>query len=149
MKRHPSPIPLSYDHQHGLALAVLIDRESESQSVLAKRVTESWRAELENHFRVEEEFAFPAVRGRTDPPDLVDDLVAQHRELESLVQQVETAQGVALGAALQQFGRRLSEHIRQEEREVFERIQALLEEVEIAELREVITRECRRPCPTP
>lgn len=129
MKRHPSLIPLSHDHQRGLALAVMIDRRSKPDEELARKAQAMWRDELQPHFAIEERDVFPLAAGQEE---LTVQLVAEHRELERLALAV--GQGEDLRGELEAFGRRLSEHIRTEERRLFEAMQDTLDEQAIAEM---------------
>ena len=124
MLRHPGLIPLSHQHQHGLALCVTIDRTAspESAAGLARRVRNIFDLELRNHFDIEERILFPAIVSALGPTPLVDQLIAEHRQLEQLVEDTQTARP----AALREFAAALSEHIRREERELFEDIQRRL-----------------------
>ena len=124
MLRHASLIPLSHQHQHGLALCVIIERtlSAENAADLARKVQDAYELELRNHFEVEERILFPAILAGLGPTPLVDELVAEHRKLEALLEGTRTEQP----AALREFGAALSGHIRREERELFEDIQSRL-----------------------
>jgi len=72
MLRHSSLIPLSHEHQHGLALCVLTERalnadpSPENVAAQARAIVEQFEGELQNHFHIEEEILFPALTGLTD-----------------------------------------------------------------------------------
>src|SRR4051812_8105616 len=125
MLRDPTLIPLSRQHQHGLALCVMTRRSLASDcsfeniQKLSGRVIDQFEVELLNHFQVEEQVLFPAC----GPLPIIADLVAEHRALEALVAQLRTAASAAL---LERFCELLSNHIRREERELFEQIQQSL-----------------------
>ena len=122
MLRDPSLIPLSRQHQNGLALCVLTRRSLEADvspenvAKLARRVIDRYELELINHFEIEEQVLFPAC----GPMPLIDELLAEHRAIEAFVTQLRAAPSVAL---LEQFCALLSSHIRREENELFEQIQ--------------------------
>ena len=122
MLRDPSLIPLSRQHQNGLALCVLTRRSlaadvsPENVAKLARRVIDRYELELINHFEIEEQVLFPAC----GPMPLIDELLAEHRAIEAFVTQLRAAPSVAL---LEQFCALLSSHIRREENELFEQIQ--------------------------
>ena len=124
MLRHASLIPLSHQHQHGLALCVTIERtlSPETAGDLARRVQNMFELELRNHFDVEERILFPAILAGLGPTPLVDQLVTEHRRLEKLIENTKTERP----AALREFAAALSGHIRREERELFEDIQQRL-----------------------
>ena len=107
MQRDPSLIPLSHQHQHGLALTVLIDRGLKNQPTrekaleLAGKVARMADAELLGHFQVEEEVLFPAVRP----------------------------------------------HLVIEERQLFQEIQAKLDDAQLADLGKQVDANVRKVCP--
>ena len=151
--RDPSLIPLSHQHQHGLALCVLIDRGlvADATEVKAAELHEKLAAlvevELLHHFEVEEEVLFPAVRAVIDSPQLVDELITQHREMEELARRIEQTSGADRVALLQEFGELLSGHIRTEERRLFQEIQAKLTPEQLEEIGRKIDQTLRKVCP--
>ena len=69
--RHPSLLPLSHDHHHGLALALRCRKQglgqikpmgAEGLRERAKEFLEFYRANLVAHFSAEEEVLFPLMR---------------------------------------------------------------------------------------
>jgi hemerythrin-like domain-containing protein len=152
MLRDPSLIPLSHQHQHALALCVTIDRTLRQEasaprtSELVQKVLNTYDVELRNHFEVEERLLFPAIREHLGPTPLVDELQAEHRRLEALVERVRTAGEAGRPAALAEFAVTLTAHIRREERELFEDIQKRLSPETLAELGRGIDRDVVRVC---
>jgi hemerythrin-like domain-containing protein len=153
MWRDPSLHPLSHQHQHGLALSVLIDRGLKADSSekvadgLADKVAATWEVELQSHFRVEEEVLFPAVEPFLESKAIVADLIGQHREMEELIGRIAAASGAARVELLTEFGQLLSRHIRTEERQLFEEIQARLSQEQMASLGQRIDETVQRICP--
>ena len=125
MLRDPNLIPLSRQHQHGLALCVLTrrsmaqDSSTENISRLAGRVIDQYDLELTNHFEIEEQVLFPAC----GELPLIRTLVAEHRAMEAFVGRLRSA---PTAEVLEQFCHLLSTHIRREENELFEEIQRSL-----------------------
>ena len=151
MLRDPSLIPLSHQHQHGLALCVIIERglregqSPETTARLARRVTDAFELELRNHFDVEERILFPAVRENLGPGPQVEELVADHRRLEALVGRIASGEP----EALLEFAGALSAHIRKEERELFEDVQKRLPREKLEELGRAIGAELVEVCAAP
>jgi len=136
MLRDKSLIPLSHQHQRALALCVRIDR---AQPIPAVNL-ETWQSEIELsfeqeikiHFSAEEQVLFPAAREVPDLIPLVDDLIADHAALRELFSQ---AQMRSMSTdTLPAFAQRLSHHIRKEERQLFERLQQLINPEELSAL---------------
>ncbi len=145
MLRDPSLIPLSRQHQHGLALCVLTRRDlaadSSPESVVkqAKRVIDRFELELANHFEIEEQVLFPACG---DHP-LIPELVAEHRELEQIVDRLRSGPSAEL---LESFCALLTRHIRREENELFEQVQRDLPREELDRTGEEIGRRAVDIC---
>jgi hemerythrin-like domain-containing protein len=134
MLRNKNLVPLSRQHQHALALCVRIDRalpiaESDLGSWQAE-IVQHFRAEIRIHFAAEEEIVFPPARGFVKLKPLVDELISDHAWLRQRFADAETQRlsGVAVG----EFARRLSEHVRKEERQLFEPLQQLMSGEELA-----------------
>ena len=128
MLRNKNLVPLSRQHQHALALCVRIDRalpiaESDLGAWQAE-IVQHFRAEIRLHFAAEEEFVFPAARVFPELNPLVDELISDHAWLRQRFADAETQRLSAV--AIGEFARRLSEHVRKEERQLFERLQLLM-----------------------
>ncbi len=125
MLRDPSLIPLSQQHHNGLALCVLTrralaaDGSPENVARQARRVIDRYELELANHFEIEEQVLFPAC----GPMPIVADLLADHRAMEAGIAALRATPSAGL---LEQFCALLSKHIRREESELFEPVQAAL-----------------------
>jgi len=136
MLRDKSLIPLSRQHQHALALCVRIDR--------AQPIPDSdliaWQAEIEQqfaqeitiHFAAEENVLFPAARRFQGLAVLVEELIADHDSLRKSFLQAESRRMSSRGLAA--FAQTLSAHIRKEERQLFERLQELMNPQDLAAL---------------
>lgn len=128
MLRDKNLVPLSRQHQHALALCVRIERASPipEPDVLMwqAEMAQHFRAEIRIHFEAEEQFVFPSARNFQEMNPLVEDLLNDHSWLR---QQFGGAEAQRLSSGeITEFGRRLSKHIRKEERQLFERLQRLM-----------------------
>lgn len=125
MLRDPSLIPLSQQHHNGLAMCVLTrralaeDSGPESVARAARRAIDRYELELANHFEIEEQVLFPECGSMA----IIAELLADHRAIEAMVGELRTAPTAAL---LEQLCALLTKHIRREENELFEQIQAAL-----------------------
>ena len=134
MLRDKSLIPLSHQHQHALALCVRIDR---AQPIPVKDL-DSWQAEIEQHFEqeirvhfaAEEQVLFPAARRFRELVALVEELIAEHGSLRESFSQAK--QRTLSAESLPAFAQELSNHIRKEERQLFETLQQLMNEKDLA-----------------
>ena len=134
MLRDKSLIPLSHQHQHALALCVRIDRASPiPDSDLAAwqtEITQLFQAEIGIHFAAEEQVLFPVACRFNDLVALVEELLADHADLRAVFAQAEAHKLSA--ADLAAAAQHLSAHIRKEERQLFERLQELFNQEELA-----------------
>jgi hemerythrin-like domain-containing protein len=136
MLRDKNLIPLSRQHQHALALCVRIDRAVRSGEV----DTEAWQGEIQQlveqeiaiHFAAEEKALFPAAERYSELKSIVDELRLEHSGLRDLFAQASarSLQSQELGI----FAEKLAQHIRKEERQLFEQMQKLMRPQELAAL---------------
>ena len=129
MLRDPALIPLSQQHHNGLALCVLTERALESDRSaatvdrLARKVIDRYEIELTNHFAIEEEVLFPLTQRELGEVVMIAELVADHRALEGMIDQLRTEPSAE---ALEKFCALLRRHIRREENELFQDVQGRL-----------------------
>jgi hemerythrin-like domain-containing protein len=136
MLRDKSLIPLSRQHQHALALCVRLDRAIQAGEV----DLEAWQAEIDQifqqeigfHFAAEEKDVFPVAAKFPELQFLVQELFAEHLLLRNLF---DRAQSRGLDRdSLSSFAATLAQHIRKEERQLFEGMQKLMDAGELAAL---------------
>jgi hemerythrin-like domain-containing protein len=144
MLRDPRLVPLSHQHQHGLALCVQTRREldacesRETVTRLAQRAVGHYEVELANHFAIEEQVLFPACRA-----DMTAPLIAGHRQLENMIDTLRTA---PTPSALREFISLLGSHIRAEENQLFETAQREIPAAELDRIGAEISRSAVRAC---
>jgi hemerythrin superfamily protein len=149
MLRDPALIPLSQQHHNGLALCVLTerglasDRSEAAISGLARRVIDRYEIELTNHFGIEEQLLFPLIEREIGRMAMIDELIADHRSVEKLVDQLRAAPSADL---LQSFCDLLRGHIRREENELFQDIQQRLPKDALASAGKEIDARAIRVC---
>lgn len=125
-RRHESLVPLSREHHYGLMLCLRIHRglpaHKEDQEWLERKreqVVVFFESDLIAHFKAEEEVLFPAMRSLSGASAIIDELLSQHRKVESLVEELRPVEIPTLGDKLNEFADLLEAHIRKEERELF------------------------------
>ena len=139
MQRHPGLVPLSRDHHHGLVMAerLVLGRSTNPRAdwpadrvAQARRLIDFFETDLRPHFEAEEAHVFPAAARDLAAGDrLVRELLDDHEAMRAMVRALaDEGLGPAslpdLDDRLRAFGERLRTHIRVEERELFERMQA-------------------------
>ncbi len=133
MKRHPALVPLSDDHHHELVQARRLlraaDGGADDRLGAGSAYVESFFTDTVEHFRREEEELFP-IYLRHDGADvaLVERILREHMELHGLARalRAEVAADDVRDQTLRDLGTLLHDHVRLEERELFESIQRLV-----------------------
>ena len=133
MKRHPSLVPLSRDHHHGLVMArrLILGRSTNpraawpaDRSRQAARLIEFFETELRPHFEVEEAYVFPAAeRHLGEDAGRMRVLIAEHETMRAMIRGLIADPASDLEERLIAFGELLEAHIHTEERILFERMQ--------------------------
>jgi hemerythrin-like domain-containing protein len=133
MLRDKNLIPLSRQHQHALALCVRLDRAMQTGEV----DVEAWQAEIAQqfeqeigiHFAAEEKELFPAAARFPGLQSLVEELLGEHDLLRDYFSRarVRSLDRQSLG----RFAEKLPQHIRKEERQLFEGMQKVMSAQEL------------------
>lgn len=126
MKRHPALQQLSREHHIALKLARQARFACDSGNPIAigeaaAKINLVFAEALEPHFQIEETDLLPALAA-AGGGQLVSRINDEHAELRALNRQLAAADG----ATLIRFATLLSDHVRFEERELFELAQQLL-----------------------
>jgi hypothetical protein len=118
IKRHTALQPFSHDHHHALLLCWKI-REGLKRNVSASRISDYvrwfWNEQLAPHFAIEEKYIFPVLG---NDHIHVRQALDEHRRIESLFQLNDVS-----APSLKEIADTLDDHIRFEERTLFNEIQ--------------------------
>ena len=128
MKRHPSLAHLSREHHGALILSKLLQKDAPAYKGLPTNLEEKadyalnfYKEDLVTHF-AEEEKILTIVRGIQPTLDvLIESIFSEHQELHSLFKLIDNNSDLA--AHLYETGKKLEDHVRKEERELFPMIQ--------------------------
>ncbi len=134
MLRDKNLVPLSHQHLHALALCVRIERGIDRSPV------DFWQAEIERqfvgemrfHFAAEEQFLFPAAARFEAIASLVAELLGDHEAIRLYAAQA--AKRTMSQDDVTGFAQSVSQHIRKEERQLFESCQQLMTAEELAKV---------------
>ncbi|MDT0295197.1 hemerythrin domain-containing protein [Mesonia ostreae] len=132
IKRHEALQPLSRQHHFGLLFSWKIRKGfAKEVSISRMKAYADWffEKEIQPHFKLEEEFVFP-VLGNDDP--LIERALKEHREIKELFEDAEEP-----SKSLQILEEKLTDHIRFEERTLFNRIQEVASKSEIEKIDEI------------
>lgn len=141
MKRHPALASLSREHHHELSLARGLRRAAaaapEQRLVAGTAYVEQFFGPTTDHFRREEEVVFPLYARHAGPTPLVERILREHMELHGLARELraQVAAGEVAPETLAALGALLHDHVRLEERELFEDIQRVVPADELGALR--------------
>lgn len=134
MQRHPSLRSLSSDHHSGLVLArrarKAADGDAATQAIAWKAIQEAFQFELEPHFQCEEHGLLPALRVAGEV-ELVERTFHEHRSMRALILQNNPDN-------LAPFAKLLREHIRFEEKQLFETAQRVLGSKVLADMEQIL-----------
>ncbi len=144
LKRHPSLQDLSRDHHTALIYARKLRRSAQgeenagSPAEVAKRFLQFWDQEARLHFREEEEVLLPIYACHVLPSqdEKVQQMLDDHAWFRDAVLELrrKLSTGENLKDLLGEVGQRLQDHVRMEERELFERIQDVLTPEDLADV---------------
>lgn len=125
MKRHTVLVPLSREHYRTLLLAQAIKKGAPAYRGMPVDLEGKREAFLNHfaqnliaHFRKEEALFAKLERRFTDVDELIRELVAEHRLIESLADKLNRF--ISIEENLNELGHLLESHIRKEERQLFE-----------------------------
>lgn len=159
MARDDRLVRLSHDHHHALVLALRIQRElsaadASAATALIGDAVRFWTIGLQPHIEVENDALLARLATHGDEGLAhAGRLQREHRELDEAMTAVRA--GSALKdrrAALSRFGALLGAHVRWEEHELFEWMQARCSSEELDEAAEAFAQRLPSvpvPCPTP
>ena len=147
LKRHRALQPFSREHMGGLVQARQLSRAVD-EPVIRQGVIddflEVWEAEIRPHFDDEERLLVEMIHREADR----NRLITEHREIRGLVGEIEQLKDAASVGAdrLGRLGRLLHDHIRWEERVLFEEIQSAASDEDLEGLEDA-TAEIERTRP--
>lgn len=140
MTRHRALAPLSDDHRrelvHAQRLLQAAELGTEARVAAAHAYVGAFFAETVGHFRREEEELFPLYVRHAGSTAVLERILREHMQLHGLVRtlRAEAAAGDVAPETLRALGDLLWEHVRVEERDLFEEIQRVVSPEELEAL---------------
>jgi hypothetical protein len=140
VKRHSALVSLSEEHHRELVLARRLQRAASAAAAerldTARAYVDHFFAVTVEHFRQEEEALFPVYVRHAGSSELVGRILREHMELHGLALELraQVAAGEVEGDILAELGALLHDHVRVEERELFEEIQRTVPDAELEAL---------------
>ena len=161
VKRDPALVPLSNEHFSHLVFAKRL-REGKpdkiksnwpnnlNESKLIKQVKDYFTIDMLNHFTLEEQEVFPVyslyLEDNTPEKKLLDYILEHHQIVKGKITSLDSFSGQELLAKLQEIGTDIEEHIRKEERQLFEDIQKRIPSDELIEIGKILKKKSILRC---
>jgi hypothetical protein len=130
LRRDPALVPLSQDHHHALVQSLRLRDAAAGEpgpaAEAGRAFLDHWRGAMLGHFADEEEVLFPAAEAIQ--PEAVARLRGEHVEIAGLVARLEASLGAdsVPRDLLAELGWLVHDHVRFEERVLFEGVQTRL-----------------------
>jgi hemerythrin-like domain-containing protein len=139
MKRSAALVPLGHDHHRALEAALRLRRATgETLADALEGFREFWDHHQEKrHFEIEEELVLPRLAGDEQWDGMAGRIRREHERIRTLAEVVGTVEEAHV------LGELLNDHVRFEERELFELLESRLDADELHRLGEEI--EAARP----
>lgn len=130
MKRSPALMPLGHDHHQALEAALRLRRATDADlGAAVERFREFWSEHTRRrHFEIEEELLLPALAGDEQWDGMADRVRREHQQIRAQAESVGTVKDAHA------LGRLLNDHVRFEERELFELLESRLDAGELSRL---------------
>ncbi len=132
MKRDLSLQPLSWQHHDTLMACLMIEKgvkKNADVKILQDFTRHIWEKDIDTHFRLEENHLIPHLRKNHFPEYLLKSLLNDHDLLRNISTRL--LNGGATHKLFLSFANLLEQHVRFEERVVFEKAQELIPEEEL------------------
>jgi hemerythrin-like domain-containing protein len=141
MKRSPALVTLGHDHHQALEAALRLRRATdETLGDALERFREFWSHHTERrHFEVEEEVLLPALAGDEEWDAMAERVRGEHERIRAGAESVGTVDEA------HELGTLLNDHVRFEERQLFELLESRLDEEQLNRLGEEIGAARQRP----
>lgn len=146
MKRHQSLFPFSHHHHKALLLAQVLMKNAPPFKNLPN--TPGKKKEylfnehfdlLKYHFDAEEQILFPFIKKITEELNpTIEQILSEHKIIFGLIEKARA--NYELETTLDVLSRTLKDHVRLEERILFENIQQKLSQAELAELESITSK---------
>jgi len=142
MKRAVALQPLSHQHHNSLMACLLISKgisKRANPDIISDFITRLYREDLQPHFKKEEEFVFPVLKSNA----MKTLLQREHDTISILAQRINNVHDYAL---METFYKLLEQHVRFEERVVFNNVQEQAGEDVLHKMEEGLKDSVARKC---
>ncbi len=133
--------PLSRQHHQGLLVSLLLKKgldKNASIKMMRDFVLKFWLDELHQHFHTEELTLVPFSKKHPKLVPALQQMLAEHQSMLLLVNRINNDATADLFEPIESFAIELDNHIRFEERELFQELQETLSADELASLKHLL-----------
>lgn len=161
VKRHSALVPLSNEHFSHLVYAKRLREgkpdnlesnwpEKSNEKKLIIQTKEYFTVDMLHHFELEEKEVFPIyalyVEENSPEKELLEFILEQHQIVKNKIYSIDGLQGNQLNQKLIEIGTDIEEHIRKEERQLFEDIQKKIPTDELVEIGKILKEKAILKC---
>lgn len=161
VKRHNALVPLSKEHFSHLVFAKRLREgkpekiesnwpENSDEKKLILQTKEYFIIDMLHHFELEEQEVFPFykmyIEDNSPEKELLDFILEHHQIVKQKIQSIESLQGKELLSKLKEIGIDIEEHIRKEERQLYNDIQKKIPTDELIEIGKVLQEKSILKC---
>jgi hemerythrin-like domain-containing protein len=129
--------PLSRQHHQGLMVSLLLSKglkKNLTTKPMRDFILQFWQDDLQKHFEVEEQYLTPIAKSYATLEPLITRMLLEHQQIVLIINRINNEARAEQLETIKEFADKLEQHIRFEERELFEQIQSTLSAKEMSEL---------------
>lgn len=131
--------PLSRQHHQGLMVSLLLSKGLKKQSAtkpMRDFILQFWQDDLLKHFEAEEQALAPIANAYATLEPLISRMLLEHQQILLIINRINNEARAEQLDTIKEFADKLEQHIRFEERELFEQIQQTLSAADLEKLQE-------------
>ncbi len=129
--------PLSRQHHQGLMVSLLLSKglkKNLTTKPMRDFILQFWQDDLQKHFEIEEQYLTPIAKSYAMLEPLITRMLMEHQQMLLIINRINNEARAEQLETIKEFADKLEQHIRFEERELFEQIQQTLSVQEMSEL---------------
>jgi hemerythrin-like domain-containing protein len=131
--------PLSRQHHQGLMVSLLLSKglkKNLATKPMRDFILQFWQDDLQKHFEVEEQVLVPVAKNYASLEPLITRMLVEHQQIVLIINRINNEARAEQLETIKEFADKLEQHIRFEERELFEQIQLTLRAEDLSVLDE-------------
>ena len=129
--------PLSRQHHQGLMVSLLLSKGLKKQLAtkpMRDFILQFWQDDLLKHFETEEQELVPISKAYVTLEPFIMRMLLEHQQIQLIINRINNEARAEQLETIKEFADKLEQHIRFEERELFEQIQQTLSAADLEKL---------------